>query len=209
MSKDLAQQTALVTGATAGIGRATAWPHDRTRTRRHHQHQQRRRRHPRPRQQRITVISPNAGQEIGSFPEALDADADVGIAIAAAEGAFEDPNGWSQAAPSLGEQGTTARHKTVDIRVLCLADNHHMSLITHGPRHCRLLLTTCRRLRWSHHRPTPGATSRRPKATGSSPTGAAGSRHGGAAEQRHSQPGHVASPCREAAAPQAWAGAPS
>ncbi|EFE72157.1 predicted protein [Streptomyces viridosporus ATCC 14672] len=62
-----------------------------------------------------------------------------------------------------------------------------MPLITHGPRHYRLLLTPCRRLQRSHRRPTSKVTSRPPKATGSPPTGATGSRHSGAAEQRHNQ----------------------
>jgi aldehyde dehydrogenase (NAD+) len=47
---------------------------------------------------RITVTSPNTGEVIGSVPEALEADVDA--AVSAARAAFDDPAGWSQAAPT-------------------------------------------------------------------------------------------------------------
>lgn len=42
---------------------------------------------------RITVISPNTEQFIGSTPEGIEADVDA--AVAAARAAFNDPNGWA------------------------------------------------------------------------------------------------------------------
>ncbi len=47
---------------------------------------------------RITVTSPNTGEVIGSVPEALESDVDA--AVSAARAAFDDPAGWSQAAPA-------------------------------------------------------------------------------------------------------------
>lgn len=43
---------------------------------------------------RITVVSPNTEQVIGSVPEG--ADGDVDAAVAAARAAFDDPSGWSR-----------------------------------------------------------------------------------------------------------------
>ena len=47
---------------------------------------------------RITVISPNTGDVVGSVPEAVEADVDA--AVDAARAAFDNPTGWSHLAPA-------------------------------------------------------------------------------------------------------------